>query len=453
MADDSRHIERLRGVVKFLDNTSRNVLLYPAAHPSVHAPSKRMREYMDELFREKEEFLLGIINEVLYLDDYFFYEPTPWSREIQNALARFKVENIVLRRGFSEAEGIGLARALKGKGEGREDFARLLAENGVVHAQVKDFTLGADEDLPTKSLESYRSAVSAVSRVFRQLHEGQMPPLREAEGTLDRFLDLLPAHRTMLMVLSSLKGYDTYTFQHSVNVGILSLLLGEARGFSGSRLRAVSLAGLLHDVGKVRIPDSVLHKPGRLSGPEWEMMRLHSTWSGEIAEGMGAAPEVVEAVYEHHCWAEGGGYPVLPASRQPGEMARIIAVADCYDAMTTVRPYQDPLHPGQAMGILDKLKTAQLDPVYVDSFRGMMGLYPPGCLVRLSGNEIAEVVAAGSSAGRPAVRLVLDRTGLPFMRPVEVDLGKPEHAGWLVAGVVDPVLYGVEPSGQAMAKP
>ncbi len=444
MGGESRHIERLRGIIKFLDNTSRNVLLYPGTHPSVRAPARRMRELLDEFFSQKEELILGVINEVLYIDDYFFYDVTPWSKEILNCLARFRVENLALKRGFSDEEILGLSHALKARGEGREAFLALLQENKVAHVAVRDFRLGAgEEDLPAKGLETYRGAITLVSSLFDELRNGRLPPLREAEGAVDRFVDLLPAQRSLLLLLSSLKGYDAYTYQHSVNVGILCLLLGEALGLDPLRLRHAALSGILHDIGKVRIPDAILNKPGNLNRDEWQAMRRHSSYSAEIVTGMGGHEDVVAGVLEHHFYFDGTGYPVLPPPAQSGEMARIISVADAYDAITTLRPYKDPIDAVTAISVIEGLRGTQLDPGKVDAFVGVLGIYPPGCMVRLSTNEIAQVLRPGAEARRPNVLMVLDRHHLPFIKPGEVDLSAPGNRGLTVAGLVEPVLFGL----------
>jgi putative nucleotidyltransferase with HDIG domain len=445
MDAESRHIERLRGIVKFLDNTARNVLLYPVTHPSVRAPARRMRDLLDEYFRDKDELVLGVINDVLYIDDYFFYDPTPYSREILNSLARFEVQNLALRKGFTEEDVLGFARLLKTKGEGRDAFLVLLQENGVAHAALRDYRLGAaGEDIPAKGLETYRGAVSLISNFFDEIKNGQLPPLREAQGAVDRFVELVPGQRSLLLLLSSLKGYDTYTYQHSVNVGILSLLLGEALGYEAERLRHLSLAGILHDIGKVRVPEKILQKPGQLSRDEWQVIMQHPLFSAEIVEGMGAHEDVVRGVREHHCYFDGTGYPALPPPGRAGEMARIISVADAYDAITTLRPYKDPTDPVAATRIINNLRGTRLEPGKVDAFVGVLGIYPPGCMVRLSSNQIAQVLRQGREPGRPCVRMVLDEHYLPFIKPGEVDLSEEKNEGVLVAGLVEPVLYGLE---------
>jgi putative nucleotidyltransferase with HDIG domain len=443
---ESRHVERLRGIIKFLDNTSRNVQLYPVSHPSVRAPAQRMKSLLDEFFAQKEELLIGVVNEVLYVDDWFFYDPTPWSKEILDCLSRFRVENLVLKRGFTEQEVLGLSRALKARGEGREGFLALLQENKVSRAVLRDFKLGAgEEELPRKGLETYRGAVTLVSSLFAELRNGQLPPLREAEGAVDRLVGLLPTQRSLLLLLSSLKGYDAYTYQHSVNVGILCLLLGETLGLDPARLRHAALAGILHDIGKVRIPEHVLNKPGKLSRDEWQVMRRHSSFSAEIVGGMGGHEEVVRAVLEHHFYFDGTGYPSLPPPAKSGDLARVISVADAYDAITTLRPYKDPIDAVTAIRLIEDLRGTQLDPGMVDAFVGVLGIYPPGCLVRLSTNEIAQVLRPGSEARRPRVLMVLDRRHLPFIKPGEMELSDAGNRELLVAGLVEPVLYGLAP--------
>ncbi len=446
MSQDAKQIERYRGIIKFLDNTVRNIALYPPDHPSVKGVSKRVFDFLSEIFEAKEEVLIGLINGVLYVDDYLFYEITPYSDNILKVLTGFGIDDLLISKGVSEEELLKLAGILKVKERSRDTFLRLSEQEGLTHIGLKSFTMGRDEgDLPTKSLETYRDAISTMTGFFSEVGDGQLPPLREAENLVEGFMDKLSANKSLLMLLSGLKGYDSYTYQHCVNVGILALLLAEKEGLDEQHIKWAALAGMMHDIGKVRVPSEVINKPGGLTLREWEAVKSHPLHSADVIRGMGGAQGLMQAVEGHHMHHDGGGYPVRSDVDGPSRLAKLISVVDAYDAITTVRAYKKPMSPVDAMTFLENGRGTKYDPHHVDAFISMVGAYPPGAMVRLSSNEIGMVVKAGDQQGKPMVKMIIDEKGQPFTQEQDLDLSGADAHGRVIASVVDPALYDLSP--------
>jgi len=446
MTQDAKQIERYRGIIKFLDNTVRNIALYPPDHPSVKGVSKRVFDFLSEIFEAKEEVLIGLINGVLYVDDYLFYEITPYSDNILKVLTGFGIDDLLISKGVSEEELLKLAGILKVKERSRDTFLRLSEQEGLTHIGLKSFTMGHDEgDLPTKSLETYRDAISTMTGFFSEVGDGQLPPLREAENLVEGFMDKLSANKSLLMLLSGLKGYDSYTYQHCVNVGILALLLAEKEGLDEQHIKWAALAGMMHDIGKVRVPSEVINKPGGLTLREWEAVKSHPLHSADVIRGMGGAQGLMQAVEGHHMHHDGGGYPVRSDVDGPSRLAKLISVVDAYDAITTVRAYKKPMSPVEAMTFLENGRGTKYDPHHVDAFISMVGAYPPGAMVRLSSNEIGMVVKAGDQQGKPMVKMIIDEKGQPFTQEQDLDLSGADAHGRVIASVVDPALYDLSP--------
>ncbi len=446
MSQDAKQIERYRGIIKFLDNTVRNIALYPPDHPSVKGVSKRVFDFLSEIFEAKEEVLIGLINGVLYVDDYLFYEITPYSDNILKVLTGFGIDDLLISKGVSEEELLKLAGILKVKERSRDTFLRLSEQEGLTHIGLKSFTMGRDEgDLPTKSLETYRDAISTMTGFFSEVGDGQLPPLREAENLVEGFMDKLSANKSLLMLLSGLKGYDSYTYQHCVNVGILALLLAEKEGLDEQHIKWAALAGMMHDIGKVRVPSEVINKPGGLTLREWEAVKSHPLHSADVIRGMGGAQGLMQAVEGHHMHHDGGGYPVRSDVDGPSRLAKLISVVDAYDAITTVRAYKKPMSPVDAMTFLENGRGTKYDPHHVDAFISMVGAYPPGAMVRLSSNEIGMVVKAGGQQGKPMVKMIIDEKGQPFTQEQDLDLSGADAHGRVIASVVDPALYDLSP--------
>jgi len=412
----------------------------------VKGVSKRVFDFLSEIFEAKEEVLIGLINGVLYVDDYLFYEITPYSDNILKVLTGFGIDDLLISKGVSEEELLKLAGILKVKERSRDTFLRLSEQEGLTHIGLKSFTMGHDEgDLPTKSLETYRDAISTMTGFFSEVGDGQLPPLREAENLVEGFMDKLSANKSLLMLLSGLKGYDSYTYQHCVNVGILALLLAEKEGLDEQHIKWAALAGMMHDIGKVRVPSEVINKPGGLTLREWEAVKSHPLHSADVIRGMGGAQGLMQAVEGHHMHHDGGGYPVRSDVDGPSRLAKLISVVDAYDAITTVRAYKKPMSPVEAMTFLENGRGTKYDPHHVDAFISMVGAYPPGAMVRLSSNEIGMVVKAGDQQGKPMVKMIIDEKGQPFTQEQDLDLSGADAHGRVIASVVDPALYDLSP--------
>lgn len=174
---------------------------------------------------------------------------------------------------------------------------------------------------------------------------------------------------TVRSLLSALRSHDSYTYRHSLRTVRLTLLLGRACGISThSRLSVLSLGAVMHDLGKILIPGSVLHKEGRLSAEEWEAVRQHPRDGARMLVGVAAAGEVCRVAAEHHERWDGRGYPAGLSGDRIDFNARVVAVADAFDAMTSERPYRPPFGYEEAAAELERCAGTQFDPDIVRAF-------------------------------------------------------------------------------------
>jgi putative nucleotidyltransferase with HDIG domain len=245
-------------------------------------------------------------------------------------------------------------------------------------------------------------------------------------------------HSTLLG-LAMIKDYDNYTFNHSVNVGILSLALGAYIGMDREFLRDTNTAGLLHDIGKTWINKNILNKPGKLSAEEFEQIKKHPEMGAEIIDKMKDIHHRVSlAVLGHHIKFNRSGYPEWANKREFGTINEIVAVADCYDATTTLRTYSAPVSPKGAIDILRQLAGTSLNSELVEKFEEMMGLYPVGTLVRLDTNEIALVVRPHPMESKmPSIKVIIDSNGKVLAKPKLMSLAATD--GNRLATIVAPV--------------
>jgi putative nucleotidyltransferase with HDIG domain len=216
-------------------------------------------------------------------------------------------------------------------------------------------------------------------------------PLLEADAIVRSLAVAMHGDRRMVLPLLQLKEFDQYTTTHSLNVAVLSMALAESLECSDTQVRAFGLAGLLHDLGKTRIPIEVLTKPGTLTKEERRIINQHPADGARLIlrsrEDLDMAAVVA---YEHHIMLDGGGYPSLHYTRECTMASRLVHICDVYDALCTTRPYRDAWTPEDAAAYLEDRAGEEFDPSLVGAF------------IRLLRRSDVEVrVMGGGSQGSP----------------------------------------------------
>jgi HD-GYP domain-containing protein (c-di-GMP phosphodiesterase class II) len=257
--------------------------------------------------------------------------------------------------------------------------------------------------------------------------------------------------KPVVVSLTCLKGHDDYTFAHSLHICLLSLALGDSMGLGQEQLCDLGTCALLHDVGKILVPLSVLRKPGKLDDGEWEAICRHPVDGARILSEYDELPPLAPVVaFEHHLRYDLAGYPKPQAHSDVSPFSMIVAIADVYDALTTERPYRQPMRPEQAIEIMIQEGDGQFEPRLVRWFADLLGAYPPGSFVQLTSGESGVVCCANpSDTSRPLVRLLLDGNGERLDPPLDVDLTQLHPASGAhrhtISACADPSPSGVVP--------
>ncbi len=244
-----------------------------------------------------------------------------------------------------------------------------------------------------------------------------VPELRRSRQVVHQIIDTLVEEEFSLLALTALKAFDVQTFLHSVNVCILSTALGQRLGLNKRELSELGVAALFHDLGKMTVPKPVLHKPGTFNPAEWEIMRTHPLEGVRTLLRAGKLSDLVIKVMlvglEHHMRYDLTGYPRLGDQWEISVLSRIVSIADCYDAMTSRRSYEEErLIPHRVMVHMLGRAGKNFDPVLMRLFVCLLGLYPVGSLVELATGELSVVVASDPQDPTcPVVRLVRERDG------------------------------------------
>lgn len=223
--------------------------------------------------------------------------------------------------------------------------------------------------------------------------------------------------------MATLKSFDDYTFNHSVNVSLISMLIGKRLGLSQPYIEVLGTASMLHDLGKLVVPREILNKPGRLTESEWRVMYAHPEQGAQkLLERVDAHDIAITVAYEHHSGYVGDGYPTLVPGKRQHIYSRIVAIADVFDALTSPRAYRTQLSPAEALKYVIDGQGTNFDPDLVKVFFRTTGVYPVGTAVYFNTGETGVVHDTNESAPvRPVVKLVFNSSGIEIV-PEFVDL-------------------------------
>ncbi len=260
------------------------------------------------------------------------------------------------------------------------------------------------------------------AEALRFIHRASAGFLRERnieigglKAVIGKIVEDAVDNRHVLSHLSSLRIHHGYTFSHSLNVCLLSVLIGAKLCLPAGQLAELAAGALLHDLGKTLVPPEILDKPGPLSAAEWQTIRRHGEEAFHILRRQWALPiSAAHIARQHHEYYDGTGYPRGLAGEQIHLFARIVAVADNFDAVTADRPYRCACPPHEAYEILLWSRGGKLDPGIVDTFLDTVVVLPAGSAVALDSGEVGVVVGAPPRlATRPTVKIVGNGDGTP----------------------------------------
>lgn len=229
----------------------------------------------------------------------------------------------------------------------------------------------------------------------------------------------------ILIDFLDLQNYDDYTYRHCLSVAIFSVAIGHKLGYNTSLLMDLATGALLHDIGKTEFPIELINKPGRLSEEEFAQIKLHPELAVErLRNGSSISNVVLNGILSHHERFNGTGYPRGLSGYDIPVYGRILAVADVYDALTSIRPYRKAWFPDEAIDYLIKYKGIHFDPEIIDAFLTIVVPYPNGTMVELSNGCPAIVIRNNENKMRPLVRMFNVDDDIPFR---EVDLMNDER--------------------------
>ena len=447
----------------------RALKLYPVENSAVQQALAELHALVDEVVKVDGGAELRVVG------DFFFLNETRLRLDITNfstfgsfarSLSDHGIGALEVLRGVRQDEWAPFLSLLLRKPPDEDPFSAFverLNDTPVDHLDVQreqDVTgleLEEEEALAAAK-RTYAQSVRVARDVLSDVRLGRAVNVRKVKRAVQNIVDRVLANESSMITMTTLKDFDEYTFTHCVNVCIFSVVIGQRLGLTKLHLYELGLGGLLHDIGKMRIDQEVINKPEGLDDNEWAQLKEHPTEGLLLLFQMGGFGDVpyrqMLMAYEHHMKVDSSGYPQNARPRIPSLFSRIVAVADGFDAGTSVRSYQyQPWPPDEVLKEMRDNPRRGFDPLLVKALINATGVFPIGTLVILDSLELAVVSGVNPDPQRlhqPRVKVISDSMGVPVSDPTTLDLSEldPSSARPFrqIIKTTDPQKYGIRVS-------
>ena len=373
-----------RGLKSSIAQTS----LYPSHHPGYLGAIAAGLAAAEALVGGGGSVRIAVKDDACYLDDELLPHASLAFASLLGLLLDRGVESMTLLHPILEDDYNGFVEFLIGLRRDPPDGGSIRLNEETLH--------GLDQSV-SELQKSYFGAVGSLRRAGQRLAGAGSMELSPVMDAVDVMVDQSLSSGAASLLLSTISSHDEYTFYHSVNTCLMVVALSRLVGLDRDEVVAMGAGAVLHDVGKVAIANRTLNHPGRLSGDQWQEISMHPQEGAQaILAAGGPGHEIAAAVaLEHHARYDGLGYPYVPSRREPHLFSSMVSVVDAYDALTSRRPYRRSHTPNRALQLLLQGAGSAFDPEMVKLFIQMMGIFPPGSVLRLEGGALVVVVEHG----------------------------------------------------------
>lgn len=414
-------MSRAAEVVTALAGARRAVQLYPPAHPAYGEALDLLVSSVNAVC-ESGPFVLNWHQGRLYHESTVLSDDVHGARAVEEAYETRHIESLAFQPGFSHNDALGLIEVLTlkpgpdfeasaelEKRQVRYVVASVLEEEDDPEQEERDRQREADRAL-------YQRTISALRKMEERFKSGGAGDLASTGELVGHIMERMLADPSAVMGLATIRGTSERSLFHSLNVMIYSLALAHRLGLPEEGLLSLGMSALLHDVGKAAFVDG--------DPAQAEPMRLmHPKVGADILQRVALEdPSPMLVAYEHHMHADGSGWPERDADYIAHPYSRMVAIANRYDNLVSPDGAGEALTPDRAIVKVLQESGTRLDPFFSRLFANALGVFPVGCLVRLSDNSVGVVRALGEDPLAPLVRIAFDEHGSELEEPLELDL-------------------------------
>jgi putative nucleotidyltransferase with HDIG domain len=444
--DDTRSLDDL---IKRLSAAVRTAAIYPPTHPLAQRGLAHLLTALEAQLSHLHDITIGFLGDDVIAGKVRLRA----SANLQGLVRQFRdlrIEKITLSRGVTR-EDVQRFVALVAERSDQPLAARFEA------SAIKGVGIGVmdtDESAPDSALgmmaarHVYEQAVHGAKDAWGEAFEGGAPDADAARTIIDILAKAVAHDRASMLVLTDTKSHDSYTFTHMVNVSILTMAQARTLGLNSATVREFGLAGLMHDIGKVKVSPDIINKPGSLTDVEREAMQRHVVEGAQILRKTPGMPALAPVVaFEHHLRLDGGGYPEGVDRRRLNLCTMLVSIADVFDALRTNRSYRSGLPTDRVRTMLAHQSGKAFESTLLRRFTTLMGLFPVGSAVRLMNGEIGIVIQEHQSdMHHPEVLVMLDPSGGRLAAPVVRDTSLSRAGSDTeIEEAVDAATWGLDP--------
>ena len=374
-------------VISQLTAAVKNTTLYSPTHPQVAQFLDKAYNLLQGLLKSKSDITLLLIGDDLVVDNRSLPAGSAYVVNFTRILRMKEVQRVSFLQGVQKAELQELIRDMASMEAasvrssqciklGKVEL-RVVADTGSGNSSNTGTDLTAEEGLQ-ELLTLTTAEIDELKETYLAIKKHRKIDIRSVDDMVKGFIKGFRQEINPLSLLATLKSVHEYTFTHVTNVCILTMAQAESLGFNGAHLHSIGIASLLHDVGKIFVPEEILSKPGVLTAEERKIIETHTVKGARYLMGIDDIPKLaILAALEHHRKFDGSGYPMIKGGWTPNVTSQMISIADVFDAMRSSRTYQGAIPVERIVDVLRKGSGVSFNPQFVDHFLRLIRYKPP----------------------------------------------------------------------------
>ncbi|NEZ47202.1 HD-GYP domain-containing protein [Clostridium niameyense] len=333
---------------------------------------------------------------------------------------RVKPGDVLGRNIFSEKGQVLLKSGIKLT----QGYINKLRNLGVLYVYVEDARLEDVVVEDEKLMKLKQTTMKSMANITKNVHDFNGKKLKDSFNEVEEMINYIINMGDVNKSLYDIKTYDNYTYVHSLDTCIMTAFLGMSSGLNELELKEISIGAILHDIGKIKIPNNIINKKGKLTDEEFEEIKKHPIYGREmLVKNLAISNNIIKIVEQHHERIDGNGYPYGLKGSQICKNAKIVCICDVYDAVSNDRCYRKKFTPNDAYELILSGSGVMFDEELVRNFKNTFAIYPLGCRVKLSNGETGYVIRQNRGLpDRPVVRIFYDSLNKSNNSYYEMDL-------------------------------